>query len=56
MGKHIDAFRARMEEVHDLSVAAAVLGWDQQVFMPPGGAQARNAPATMPLATGSIYQ
>lgn len=28
-------------ELADLSSAAAVLGWDQQTYMPPGGAQAR---------------
>ncbi|NIM93632.1 MAG: carboxypeptidase M32 [Anaerolineales bacterium] len=34
-------------EVSDLQAAAAVLGWDQQTYMPPGGAQGRS----MHLAT-----
>ncbi len=33
--------RNRLFEVHDLEAAAAVLGWDQRSFMPPGGAVAR---------------
>jgi carboxypeptidase Taq len=33
--------RARLAEVDDLGRAARVLGWDQQVMMPPGGAAAR---------------
>ncbi|MGD8819893.1 MAG: carboxypeptidase M32 [Anaerolineae bacterium] len=31
----------RLLEIHDLQSAAALLGWDQRSFMPPGGAQAR---------------
>lgn len=33
--------RAILAEVHDLYSASAVLEWDQQVHMPPGGAEAR---------------
>lgn len=33
--------KAKLKEVKNLNDAAAVLGWDQQVFMPPGGAEAR---------------
>jgi carboxypeptidase Taq len=33
--------RARLREIVDLRAAAAVLDWDQQTYMPPGGAQAR---------------
>ncbi|MBC8140188.1 MAG: carboxypeptidase M32 [Armatimonadetes bacterium] len=32
---------ARMKEIGHLSSAAAVLGWDQQCYMPPGGAPER---------------
>ena len=31
----------RLAEIHDLNMAASVLGWDMQTYMPPGGAQAR---------------
>ncbi|MEW6241899.1 MAG: carboxypeptidase M32, partial [Chloroflexota bacterium] len=30
-----------MAEVADLNNAAALLGWDQQTYMPRGGAEAR---------------
>jgi len=33
--------KARMAQVDDLNAAAAVLGWDQTTYMPPGGAPAR---------------
>ena len=35
------ALRSRLAEVADLAHAAAVLEWDQEVFMPPGGAEGR---------------
>jgi len=41
MGEKIKALRERIGEVRDLGAASAVLGWDQQVNMPPGGAQGR---------------
>ncbi|MGQ0554208.1 MAG: carboxypeptidase M32 [Planctomycetota bacterium] len=31
----------RYAEIHDLSVAASLAGWDQEVMMPPGGAELR---------------
>lgn len=31
----------RLREIHDLKAAAELLGWDQQIHMPPGGEQAR---------------
>jgi carboxypeptidase Taq len=37
----LETLNIKLKEVHNLYNAAAVLGWDQQVFMPPGGAQAR---------------
>ena len=33
--------RQRLQELSDLEGAASVLGWDQNVAMPPGGAEAR---------------
>jgi len=36
-----DELRGRLAEIHDLSRAASLLGWDQQVLMPPKGAPAR---------------
>lgn len=35
--------RTRLAEVFDLGRAAAVLEWDQETYMPPGGADARAA-------------
>jgi carboxypeptidase Taq len=37
----LETLNAKLKEVHNLYKAEAVLGWDQQVFMPLGGAQAR---------------
>ena len=37
----LDALRTRLAEITDLHRAAAVLEWDQEVFMPSGGAEAR---------------
>jgi len=33
--------KARLAEIYDLRAASAVLSWDQQTYMPPGGAGAR---------------
>jgi carboxypeptidase Taq len=33
--------RSRLAEIADLDSVAAVLSWDQQTYMPPGGAEAR---------------
>ena len=41
MNEKLERFKEIMAEVADLNAAAAVLGWDQQVNMPPGGAEAR---------------
>ncbi|MBN2555545.1 MAG: carboxypeptidase M32 [Anaerolineales bacterium] len=41
MGEKIQALRERIGEVRDLAAASAVLGWDQQVNMPPGGTEGR---------------
>ena len=36
-----DELRARLAEISDLVKTAALLGWDQQVMMPPRGASIR---------------
>ena len=36
-----DELKQRMSEIVDIGSAGSVLGWDQQVNMPPGGAEAR---------------
>jgi carboxypeptidase Taq len=41
MGEAVAALKARLEEVRNLEMAAAVLDWDQQTYMPPGGLAAR---------------
>ena len=52
MGEKIQALRERIGEIRDLAAASAVLGWDQQVNMPPGGAEGRAyALATLSMLT-----
>ena len=41
MEKKLNEFKQIMAEVTDLGRAEAVLGWDQQVNMPRGGAEDR---------------
>ncbi len=41
MPKHLEELHHRIGEVFDLRSSAAVLEWDQQVNMPPGGSQGR---------------
>lgn len=41
MSAKFDELKSRLGEIYDLSAAGAVLGWDQQTYMPPGGAEAR---------------
>lgn len=41
MGAKYERLKAHLAEINNLNMAAAVLGWDQQVNMPPGGAEAR---------------
>jgi carboxypeptidase Taq len=47
MAEHIDHLRELLGVVADIVNASAVLSWDQQTYMPPGGASAR----AMQLAT-----
>ncbi|MCC7359174.1 MAG: carboxypeptidase M32 [Anaerolineales bacterium] len=41
MEAKLTELKARLQEVNDLDMAGAVLGWDQATYMPPGGAEAR---------------
>ncbi len=41
MDEKLQALRTRLKDVFNLNNAAELLGWDQQVNMPPGGAAAR---------------
>lgn len=41
MPTHVSLLRQRLAEIHDLGAAMSLLGWDQQVIMPPAGAEAR---------------
>ncbi len=41
MSEKLDELKARLGEVSDLGNVAGLLGWDQQVNMPAGGAEAR---------------
>jgi len=47
MGERLEELRRQFGLVADLEAAGGVLGWDQQTYMPPGGAQGR----AMQLAT-----
>lgn len=41
MSDKLQQLKKILGEVSDLQTASSVLGWDQQVYMPPGGAEAR---------------
>ena len=41
MGKQLQKLKRLLAEVVDLQRSAAVLAWEQQTYMPPGGASAR---------------
>jgi carboxypeptidase Taq len=41
MEQKLQELKRRLLEIDDLEKAAAVLGWDQSTYMPPGGAEAR---------------
>ncbi|HEY4721506.1 MAG TPA: carboxypeptidase M32, partial [Anaerolineae bacterium] len=41
MTTKLDQLKARLGEIADLYHANALLGWDQQTYMPPAGAAAR---------------
>jgi carboxypeptidase Taq len=42
MSEKLEQLRTILAEVTDLSRAAALLGWDQETYMPPGGVTARS--------------
>ena len=42
----LDQLKKRLAEIADLDAAAAVLGWDQETYMPPGAIEARAAQLT----------
>lgn len=42
MKDKLAAFKTEMGEILDLHMAMAVLGWDQQTYMPPNGAEGRS--------------
>ena len=50
----LEQLQGHLAEVKALGEAAAVLGWDQQTYMPPGGAGARAAQLT--ALAGVIHQ
>ena len=41
MNAKLDELKGRLLEIYDLSMANALLQWDQATYMPPGGADAR---------------
>jgi carboxypeptidase Taq len=41
MGEKFDALNQRLRDITNLQHATAVLGWDQQTYMPPAGARSR---------------
>ncbi len=41
MDEKLVILKTKLKDIQNLRAAEAVLGWDQQVFMPPGGAEAR---------------
>jgi carboxypeptidase Taq len=42
MSNTLSALKSRLADVHNLHMASAVLDWDQQTYMPPGGVGARS--------------
>ncbi len=41
MEEKLNQLKALLAEISDLNAASALMGWDQQVYMPKGGAEAR---------------
>ncbi len=41
MNAKFETLKTRLAEIHDMMTATAVLSWDQQTYMPPGGAETR---------------
>ncbi len=41
MQEKLETLKSKLKDIKNLQAAEAVLGWDQQVYMPPGGTEAR---------------
>lgn len=41
MGEHVERLKQHLYRYHDLQAVDSILGWDQEVYMPPQGFQAR---------------
>ncbi len=41
MGEHVERLKQHLYRYHDLQAVDSILGWDQEVYMPPMGIQAR---------------
>lgn len=41
LNQTLETLKSKLADIHNIQAASAVLGWDQQVLMPPGGAEAR---------------
>ena len=48
MSEKFAKLKTLIAEVLDLNMAQALLGWDQQTYMPPGGAEARGKLRLLP--------
>lgn len=56
MEEKLSRFKALLSQLTDLSRAGAVMGWDQQVYMPKGGAEDRgNILATLAGLTHQMF-
>ncbi len=42
MSEHFQQLQTRLADIHNLNMAGALLDWDQQTYMPPGGIEARS--------------
>lgn len=47
MESQLQQLKTRLAEISDLRYVVALLGWDQQTYMPPGGAEARGNQAAL---------
>lgn len=43
MATTLETLKARLEDIHNINSSAALLGWEQQTYMPEGGAATRAA-------------
>src|SRR5688572_20526930 len=54
MPRPYDQLLSRFAEIRDLSAAQSLAGWDQEVTMPPGGADARAH--VMAALAGTVHE